>query len=70
MGPPDIHVKAGSSVTITCVISQGPHDLGTVYWYKGDHILENPPENENEADLDARISIQVISFSFHNLTNP
>ncbi|KAJ8974312.1 hypothetical protein NQ317_010907 [Molorchus minor] len=35
LGPTDLHVKAGSSITLTCMINQGPHDLGTVFWYKG-----------------------------------
>lgn len=59
MGPGDLHVKAGSSVTLTCVISQGPHDLGTVFWYKGAEILEVSSPHPNDADPDARISIQV-----------
>ncbi|KAK5648819.1 hypothetical protein RI129_003711 [Pyrocoelia pectoralis] len=31
LGPGDLQVKAGSSVTLVCVINQGPHDLGTVF---------------------------------------
>lgn len=35
LGPSDIFVKSGSEIIMTCVIQQGPHDLGTVFWYKG-----------------------------------
>lgn len=31
-----LHVKAGSELTITCVVSQGPHELGTIHWYRGE----------------------------------
>ncbi|KAG8320402.1 hypothetical protein J6590_069710 [Homalodisca vitripennis] len=43
LGPSELYVKTGSSVTITCVISQGPHDLGTVFWYRGSQIVEEGP---------------------------
>lgn len=26
----------GSKVILTCVISQGPHDLGTIAWHRGE----------------------------------
>lgn len=35
VGPPDIYVKMGSEVILTCIVSQGPHELGTIYWYRG-----------------------------------
>nr|CAI5847374.1 unnamed protein product [Callosobruchus analis] len=57
LGPTDLHVKAGSSITLTCLISQGPHDLGTVFWYKGDNIIESSAANENDIDIN-RISIK------------
>lgn len=43
MGPSELYVKTGSSVIITCIISQGPHDLGTVFWYRGSQLVEEPP---------------------------
>ncbi|XP_065167196.1 zwei Ig domain protein zig-8-like isoform X2 [Atheta coriaria] len=58
LGPSDLHVKAGSSVTVACVINQGPHDLGTVFWYRGTDILEASSLHPNEADPTARITIQ------------
>lgn len=35
VGPTDIYVKTGSEVILTCIVSQGPHELGTIYWYRG-----------------------------------
>lgn len=72
LGPGDLHVKAGSSVTLICVINQGPHDLGTVFWYLGANILQATPPHPNDAETSARISIQVItySFRFEKLTFP
>lgn len=60
LGPSDLHVKAGSSVTLSCVINQGPHNLGTVLWYKGDEILELPQEtSQNDIDANARIREEI-----------
>lgn len=36
LGPPDLYVKSGSEITLICKLQQGPHDLGTIYWYKGE----------------------------------
>lgn len=36
LGQSDLYVKMGSKVILTCVISQGPHDLGTISWYRGE----------------------------------
>lgn len=35
LGPADLYVKTGSLLSLTCILSQGPHDLGTMFWYKG-----------------------------------
>lgn len=35
VGPTDIYIKSGSEVILTCIVSQGPHELGTIYWYRG-----------------------------------
>lgn len=64
LGPGDLHVKAGSSVTLVCVINQGPHDLGTVFWYLGANMLQTTPTHPNDADTSARITIQVIFLYF------
>lgn len=34
-GPSDYYVKIGSSVNLVCAVSQGPHELGSIYWQKG-----------------------------------
>ncbi|XP_068894414.1 zwei Ig domain protein zig-8-like isoform X2 [Tenebrio molitor] len=54
----DLHVKAGSSVTLTCVINQGPHDLGTVFWYKGTEIVQTLQPHVNDADSVTRVTVQ------------
>lgn len=35
LGTADLYVKTGSDINLTCKISKGPHELGTVFWYKG-----------------------------------
>lgn len=40
LGPAELYVKTGSALSVSCVISQGPHDLGTVFWYRDAHVLE------------------------------
>ncbi|XP_060520013.1 zwei Ig domain protein zig-8-like [Cylas formicarius] len=55
VGPTDLHVKAGSSVTLTCIINQGPHALGNVFWYKDAAILD-PMMTDSVADR--RVSIE------------
>ena len=59
LGPTDLHVKAGSSVTLTCIIKQGPHDLGTVSWYRGKELLD-ASTHLNDA-ISNRITVQVIT---------
>lgn len=39
-GPSDYYVKIGSSVNLVCAVSQGPHELGSIYWHKGKFILK------------------------------
>lgn len=34
-GPTDIYVKQGSEVILTCIVNQGPHELGTIFWLRG-----------------------------------
>ncbi|KAF7280972.1 hypothetical protein GWI33_005305 [Rhynchophorus ferrugineus] len=40
LGSTDLHVKVGSSVTLTCSVNKGPHDLGSIFWYKENEILQ------------------------------
>lgn len=35
LGPNDLYVKSGSQIIINCKLTQGPHDLGSILWYKG-----------------------------------
>ncbi|XP_030767533.1 zwei Ig domain protein zig-8-like [Sitophilus oryzae] len=41
LGSTDLHVKVGSSVTLTCSVNKGPHDLGSIFWYKENEILQD-----------------------------
>lgn len=34
-GPRELYVKEDSELSMRCELSQGPHDLGTVFWYLG-----------------------------------
>lgn len=35
MGPSDLYVKSESDINLICILPRGPHDLGSVFWYKG-----------------------------------
>ncbi|XP_055299069.1 zwei Ig domain protein zig-8-like [Sitodiplosis mosellana] len=39
-GPSDIYVKQGSEVVLTCVVSQGPHELGQIFWLRGKQMID------------------------------
>ncbi|XP_031623671.1 uncharacterized protein LOC116340999 [Contarinia nasturtii] len=58
VGPTDIYVKMGSEVVLTCIVSQGPHELGTIYWYRDSTMLDVPAEFEsNDVDYSPRITV-------------
>ncbi|XP_048512582.1 zwei Ig domain protein zig-8 isoform X2 [Athalia rosae] len=56
-GPADIYVKTGSVLTLTCLMSQGPHDLGTVAWYHGSHPVLASPPGSNDVALEPRVAV-------------
>ncbi|XP_066587707.1 zwei Ig domain protein zig-8-like [Prorops nasuta] len=58
IGPPDIYVKTGSLLTLTCLMSQGPHDLGTVAWFRGSQPVVTSPASENDIDSQPRINVE------------
>ncbi|XP_053683624.1 zwei Ig domain protein zig-8 [Sabethes cyaneus] len=59
LGPSDIFVKSGSEIIMTCVIQQGPHDLGTVFWYKGNTLIESTiQENSIHTSENQRITVE------------
>ncbi|KAL6259711.1 hypothetical protein P5V15_009624 [Pogonomyrmex californicus] len=58
IGPADIYVKTGSLLTLTCLMSQGPHDLGTVAWYRGTQAVVTSPRSENDIDAEPRITVE------------
>nr|KAF7421945.1 hypothetical protein H0235_009781 [Vespula pensylvanica] len=57
-GTSDIYVKTGSLLTLTCLMSQGPHHLGTVAWYRGNHAVVTSPRLENDVNAEPRITVE------------
>ncbi|XP_031837394.1 defective proboscis extension response 1 isoform X2 [Nomia melanderi] len=49
-GLPDVYVKTGSPFTLSCTMSQGPHDLGTVSWYRDSQPVVTSPHSENDVN--------------------
>lgn len=58
LGKPDLYIKTGSSLTLTCLMSQGPHDLGTVDWYRDNQPLDTSTISENDVDTAPRITVE------------
>ncbi|XP_013168061.1 PREDICTED: uncharacterized protein LOC106118048, partial [Papilio xuthus] len=58
LGPADLYVKTGSALSLTCILSQGPHDLGTIFWYKGSNIIEYKEVEGNEVAMEPRIRLK------------
>ncbi|KYN06606.1 hypothetical protein ALC62_02460, partial [Cyphomyrmex costatus] len=58
VGQADIYVKTGSLLTLTCLMSQGPHDLGTVAWYRGSDAVVTSPRSENDIETEPRITVE------------
>ncbi|XP_014216843.1 lachesin-like, partial [Copidosoma floridanum] len=50
MGEQDIMVNPGSTLTLTCVMSQGPHNLGTVNWFRGNGQIMTSTMADNEVE--------------------
>lgn len=61
LGPTDIYVKIGSAVTLTCIITQGPHDLGTINWFRGTNDIKPTEIHPNETSIayPSRISVDL-----------
>ncbi|XP_076234432.1 defective proboscis extension response 1 [Calliopsis andreniformis] len=57
-GSSDIHVKTGSLLTLICLMSQGPHDLGTVAWFRDNQPVITSPHSENDIDGEPRITVE------------
>ncbi|CAK1547683.1 unnamed protein product [Leptosia nina] len=58
LGPADLYVKTGSSLALTCILSQGPHDLGTIFWYKGSNLIEYKELEANDIVEQPRIRLK------------
>lgn len=39
-------------------MSQGPHDLGTVAWYRGNQAVVTSPRSENDIETEPRINVE------------
>ncbi|XP_071636245.1 uncharacterized protein Dpr1 isoform X3 [Temnothorax longispinosus] len=39
-------------------MSQGPHDLGTVAWYRGSQAVVTSPRSENDIEAEPRITVE------------
>lgn len=61
LGPSDLYVKTGSSVTLTCTISQGPHDLGTVFWYRDHQPIHSESHHKPRITVDTEWSNSLTS---------
>ncbi|OAD57154.1 hypothetical protein WN48_02704 [Eufriesea mexicana] len=57
-GTSDIYVNSGSLLTLTCLMSQGPHDLGTVAWFRGNQPVMTSPHSENDVNGEPRITVE------------
>ncbi|CAH0714960.1 unnamed protein product, partial [Brenthis ino] len=58
LGPADLYVKTGSLLSLTCILSQGPHDLGTIFWYKGSKLIEYKEVDANEMVEEPRLRLK------------
>ncbi|XP_018906362.1 zwei Ig domain protein zig-8 [Bemisia tabaci] len=52
LGPSEVYIKSGSELTLTCVISQGPHNLGTIFWYRGERLVHD--DGQRRLTIDTR----------------
>ncbi|XP_055849470.1 zwei Ig domain protein zig-8 [Episyrphus balteatus] len=60
-GPPDLYVKVGSAITLTCHVKQpSSQDIGPIHWYRGPYIITPFAVHPNDAaiDLSRRISME------------
>ncbi|KAK0073943.1 hypothetical protein PV326_012912, partial [Microctonus aethiopoides] len=60
LGLPDMYVKTGSLLTLTCLMSQGPHDLGTVAWFRDNHPVVTSTRNDNDINTEPRITVETV----------
>ncbi|KAG5684224.1 hypothetical protein PVAND_013462 [Polypedilum vanderplanki] len=59
LGQSDLYVKMGSKINLTCVISQGPHDLGTISWYRGSVKINPTQHNDLTVPYPQRVTVDV-----------
>ncbi|RZF36669.1 hypothetical protein LSTR_LSTR012755 [Laodelphax striatellus] len=60
-GAQEVYVRRGSSVSLQCVISQAPHALGTVFWYRGAAPIVTTADRQLQIDTSWTDNQQLIS---------
>lgn len=55
LGPADVYVKTGSTLSLTCLMSQSPHDLGTVSWYRANEVIIPSVVSKNDVKIDEKL---------------
>jgi hypothetical protein len=39
LGNPELYIKSGSDINLTCVVLQTPEPPTFIYWYQGAHVI-------------------------------
>lgn len=39
LGNPELYIKSGSDINLTCVVLQTPEPPSFIYWYQGGHVV-------------------------------
>lgn len=39
MGNPELYIKSGSDINLTCIVLQTPDPPSFIYWYRGGHVI-------------------------------
>lgn len=51
LGSPDLAVKVGAPINLTCVISQSPDQLQFVFWYRDERMINYDLERERRGKI-------------------
>ncbi|XP_012250737.1 basement membrane-specific heparan sulfate proteoglycan core protein-like isoform X2 [Athalia rosae] len=39
IGNPELYIKSGSDINLTCIVLQTPEPPSFIYWYRGEHVI-------------------------------
>lgn len=39
VGNPELYIKSGSDINLTCIVLQTPDPPSFIYWYRGPHVI-------------------------------